>query len=95
MHSQTMAVILAQGPAAKLQRIADAMTTQRGTISGWLQLATTLIPQLQQPPGAAACCAMPVAGTATPGGGGCRVTATSHFDPDDCLTPTTPSRRFG
>lgn len=50
MHSQTMEVILVQGPAAKLQRIADAMTTQRGVISGRLQLTTTLIPQLHQPP---------------------------------------------
>lgn len=52
MHSQTMEVILVQGPSAKLQRIADAMTTQRGVISGRLQLTTTLIPQLHQPPGA-------------------------------------------
>jgi CopG family nickel-responsive transcriptional regulator len=54
MHSQTMEVILVQGPAAKLQRIADAMTTQRGVISGRLQLTTTLIPQLHQPPGVSA-----------------------------------------
>jgi CopG family nickel-responsive transcriptional regulator len=56
MHSQTMEVILVQGPAAKLQRIADDMTTNRGVISGRLQLTTTLIPQLHQlhqPPGGA------------------------------------------
>jgi len=50
MHSQTMEVILVQGPAAKLQLIADEMTTNRGVISGRLQLTTTLIPQLHQPP---------------------------------------------
>jgi len=54
MHSQTMEVILVQGPAARLQTIADAMTTQRGVISGRLQLTTTLIPQLHLPPGASA-----------------------------------------
>jgi CopG family nickel-responsive transcriptional regulator len=54
MHSQTMEVILVQGPAAKLQDIADAMTTQRGVISGRLQLTTTLLPQLHQPSGESA-----------------------------------------
>jgi CopG family nickel-responsive transcriptional regulator len=49
MHSQTMEVILVQGPAATLQRIADEMTTNRGVISGRLQLATTVIPPLHQP----------------------------------------------
>lgn len=49
MHNQTMEVILVQGPAADLQLIADQMTTQRGVISGRLQLTTTLIPQLHQP----------------------------------------------
>ena len=49
MHSQTMEVILVQGPAKALQRIADEMTTKRGVISGKLQLATTLIPQLHIP----------------------------------------------
>ena len=50
MHNQTMEVILVQGPAAELQLIADKMTTNRGVISGKLQLTTTLIPQLHQPP---------------------------------------------
>ncbi len=54
MHSQTMEVILVQGPAVELQRIADEMTTCRGVISGRLQLTTTLIPQLHQPTGASA-----------------------------------------
>ena len=49
MHSQTMEVILVQGPAARLQLIADKMITNRGVISGKLELTTTLIPQLLQP----------------------------------------------
>ncbi len=48
MHSQTMEVILVQGPAAELQLLADKMITQRGVISGKLQLNTTLLPQLHQ-----------------------------------------------
>jgi CopG family nickel-responsive transcriptional regulator len=48
MHSQTMEVILVQGPAAKLQLIADKMITNRGVVSGKLELTTTLIPQLHQ-----------------------------------------------
>lgn len=50
MHSQTMEVILVQGPAAELQLIADRMITQRGVISGRLELTATLIPQLHVPP---------------------------------------------
>lgn len=46
MHSQTMEVILVQGPARDLQRLADRMITQRGVLSGKLELTTTLIPQL-------------------------------------------------
>ena len=49
MHSQTMEVILVQGPAAELQLLADKMITNRGVISGNLQLNTTLIPQLHLP----------------------------------------------
>ena len=49
MHSQTMEVILVQGPAAELGLIADKMITNRGVISGKLQLSTTLIPQLHVP----------------------------------------------
>mgnify|MGYP006308669015 CR=1 FL=1 len=51
MHSQTMEVILVQGPASRLQQIADRMITNRGVISGKLELTTTLIPQVHQPPG--------------------------------------------
>jgi len=50
MHSQTMEVILVQGPATRLQLIADRMITNRGVISGKLELTTTLIPQVHQPP---------------------------------------------
>ncbi|MBD3620182.1 MAG: nickel-responsive transcriptional regulator NikR [Chromatiales bacterium] len=50
MHSQTMEVILVQGPASRLQQIADRMITNRGVISGKLELTTTLIPQVHQPP---------------------------------------------
>jgi len=46
MHNQTMEVILVQGPARKLQEIADEMITQRGVISGRIQLIAALIPQL-------------------------------------------------
>lgn len=49
MHSQTMEVILVQGPAAELALIADEMITSRGVIAGKLQLTTTLIPQVHLP----------------------------------------------
>ena len=46
MHNQTLEVILVQGPAGKLQAIADAMITERGVLSGRLELAAALIPQI-------------------------------------------------
>lgn len=46
MHNQTLEVVLVQGPAATLQAIADAMITERGVISGRLELVAALIPQL-------------------------------------------------
>jgi CopG family nickel-responsive transcriptional regulator len=46
MHNQTMEVILVQGPARKLQAIADDMITRRGVISGNMQLIAALIPPL-------------------------------------------------
>ena len=46
MHNQTMEVILVQGPAQKLQAIAEEMTTLRGVIFGRLQVVTSIIPQL-------------------------------------------------
>jgi CopG family nickel-responsive transcriptional regulator len=45
-HKETMEVILVQGPARKLQEIADQMTTRRGVISGSMQLIAALIPPL-------------------------------------------------
>ena len=46
MHNQTMEVVLVQGPARKLQMIADKMTSRRGVISGKMHLCAALIPQL-------------------------------------------------
>ncbi len=46
MHNQTMEVILVQGPAQKMQMIADKMITQRGVVSGRIQVIAALIPQL-------------------------------------------------
>jgi CopG family transcriptional regulator, nickel-responsive regulator len=45
-HNQTMEVILVQGPAHKLQKIADEMTSRRGVMSGKMHLVAALIPQL-------------------------------------------------
>ena len=45
MHNQTMEVVLVQGPARKLQMIADEMTSRRGVISGQMHLVAALIPQ--------------------------------------------------
>ena len=50
-HSQTMEVILVQGPSNKLQFIADEMITQRGVITGRLQLLASVIPPLHSPRG--------------------------------------------
>ncbi len=46
LHNQTMEVILVQGPARKLQAIADEMITRRGVISGRMQLIAAVIPPL-------------------------------------------------
>src|ERR1700687_3360853 len=58
LHNQTMEVILLQGPARKLQLIADEMTSRRGVISGKMHLIAAVIPQVhiggaRQPQGAA------------------------------------------
>lgn len=50
MQNQTMEVILVQGPASKLQCIADQMVTCSGVITGHLQLTTTQIPPLHPLP---------------------------------------------
>jgi CopG family nickel-responsive transcriptional regulator len=44
--NQTLEVILVQGPAQKLQAIADKMITQRGVTSGRIQVVAALIPQV-------------------------------------------------
>jgi CopG family nickel-responsive transcriptional regulator len=46
MHNQTMELVLVQGPARKLQKIADEMTSRRGVIAGKVHLVAALIPQL-------------------------------------------------
>jgi len=46
MDNQTMEVILVQGPVQSLQKIANAMITLRGVITGKLQLISALIPPL-------------------------------------------------
>lgn len=46
MHNQTMEVILVQGPAGKLQEIADTLISQRGVISGKTHLMAAVIPQV-------------------------------------------------
>ncbi|OYY75398.1 MAG: nickel-responsive transcriptional regulator NikR [Gammaproteobacteria bacterium 28-57-27] len=50
MDNQTMEVILVQGPATKLQMIADQMISCSGVITGRLQLTTTQIPPLHPLP---------------------------------------------
>ena len=46
-----MEVVLVQGPAAKLQAIANEMTAQRGVVTGRLQLMAATIPPLHPLPG--------------------------------------------
>jgi CopG family nickel-responsive transcriptional regulator len=46
MHNRTMEVVLIQGPAGKLQTIADTLMSQRGVISGKMHLMAALIPQV-------------------------------------------------
>ena len=43
---QTMEVMLVQGPAAKVQTIADEMITLRGVITGKLQLLAAVMPPI-------------------------------------------------
>jgi CopG family transcriptional regulator, nickel-responsive regulator len=44
MHRQTMEVILVQGPVRTLQKVADALTSCRGVISGRMHLVAALMP---------------------------------------------------
>jgi CopG family nickel-responsive transcriptional regulator len=46
VNDQTLEVLLVQGPAGKLQSIANAMITERGVISGRLEVVASLIPPL-------------------------------------------------
>ena len=46
MHHQTMEVILVQGPAQKVQAIADRIVTLRGVVTGKLQMMAAVIPPL-------------------------------------------------
>jgi CopG family nickel-responsive transcriptional regulator len=46
MRNRTMEVVLVQGPARKLQTIADQMTSRKGVVSGKMHLVAALIPQL-------------------------------------------------
>lgn len=48
-QNQVMEVILVQGRANRLQKIADEMTTRRGVISGRLQLLAAIMPPIQLP----------------------------------------------
>lgn len=50
-EDQMLEVILVQGPAARLQAIVNEMVTQRGVITGSLQLLTAVIPPLHAPQG--------------------------------------------
>lgn len=46
-HNQIMEVILIQGHAQQLQQIANEMITQRGVITGQLQLLAAIIPPIK------------------------------------------------
>ena len=48
-EDQMLEVILVQGPSARLQDIVDEMITQRGVITGRLQLLTAVLPPLHAP----------------------------------------------
>jgi CopG family nickel-responsive transcriptional regulator len=48
-EDQMLEVLLVQGPARKLQAIADEMIALRGVITGHLQLLTAVIPPLHAP----------------------------------------------
>jgi CopG family nickel-responsive transcriptional regulator len=50
-HNQTMEVVLVQGPADGLRKIADAMITRRGVLSGKMQLMAAVIPPVHPLPG--------------------------------------------
>lgn len=49
-QNSTLSVLLVQGPANKLKRIADRMITCRGVTSGKLLMSTVILPQLHPLP---------------------------------------------
>lgn len=49
-HTNTMSVMILQGPAHKLKMIADKMTTLRGVITGKLLLSSIIIPPIHPMP---------------------------------------------
>ncbi len=53
IENRTLSVILVQGPASKLNMIADRMRTCRGVISGRLLMSTAIIPQIHPLPNSA------------------------------------------
>ena len=48
-EDQMLEVLLVQGPASRLQAIADEMLALRGVVTGHLQLLTAVIPPLHAP----------------------------------------------
>jgi CopG family transcriptional regulator, nickel-responsive regulator len=50
-RSQTMEVVLVQGPANRLHAIADSLISRRGVLSGKMQLIAAVIPPLHPLPG--------------------------------------------
>ena len=50
VHSQTLEVILVQGPAQRLQTIANRMIASRGVISGKLLMSAAILPQVHPLP---------------------------------------------
>ena len=50
-EDRMLEVLLVQGPAARLQAIANEMIAQRGVITGRLELLAALIPPLHAPAG--------------------------------------------
>lgn len=49
-ETQTMAVVLVQGPASTLRQIANKMIAQRGVITGEMMLSTAIIPPVHPLP---------------------------------------------
>lgn len=50
VHSQTLEVILVQGPASRLDTIANRMIASRGVISGKLLMSAAILPQVHPLP---------------------------------------------